>query len=163
MRLPALVVAAVLCAGPAFGQTSPVEPNPLNFGPGKIDASTAYRYIGQTVTACGRATQSDVNAADLVMGVSPYETIILFPPGTDPQAGANYSSKVVCVTGTVEAQDYPGIRAAIRVQDPSQIQVTSYQQPVQRCGPCLNPNGTISGRACYGGSSRRANEPIPPC
>jgi hypothetical protein len=28
---------------------------------------------------------------------------------------------------------------------------------------CVNPNGTISGRACYGGSARPANAPLPSC
>lgn len=34
---------------------------------------------------------------------------------------------------------------------------------VQSCGPCVNPNGTISGRACYGGGARPVNAPLPPC
>ena len=28
---------------------------------------------------------------------------------------------------------------------------------------CVNPNGTISGRACYGGGARPANAPLPAC
>lgn len=163
MRVPALVMMAMVGAGQAFGQAAVVEPNPLNYGPGTIDASTAYRYIGQTVKACGRAVQTDVHAANFVMGVSPFETIVLLPPGTALRVGADYSSKVVCVTGRVESQDFMGIRAAIRIEDRSQIQVITYQPPVQQCGPCLNANGTISGRACYGGGSRPRNVPLPPC
>jgi hypothetical protein len=94
VRSSVLLLAATMGAGQAFGQAV-VPPNVLNYGPGKIDASTAYRYIGQTVTACGRAVQTDVHAADFVMGVSPFETIVFFPPRTDPHIGEDYSLKVV--------------------------------------------------------------------
>lgn len=163
MKIFAVVLIVMSSAGYAFGQAAVVPPNPVDYGPGRIDASTAYRYIGQTATACGRAVQTDVRAADFVMGVSPYETIALFPPGTAPQIGANYNLKIVCVTGQVEPQDYMGIRAAIRVQNPSQIQLMVYQPPPQPSGPCLDSHGILHGRPSYGGSARPANAPLPPC
>jgi hypothetical protein len=162
MRKIALFMTMLMGAGQAFGQ-APVPPNVVNYGPGTIDASVAYQYVGQTVTACGRAAQPDVNVADFVMGVSPYETIVVFPRGTNPQVGMQYNSQIVCVTGRVDPQNYMGIRAAIQVQDLSQIVTAEYRPPVRRSGPCQNPNGTISGRAGYGLGAAPRNGPLPPC
>ena len=163
MREIVLFMTVLMCAGQAFGQAAVVPPNTVDWGPGNIDASIAYQYLGQTVTACGRAAQSNVALADFVMGVSPYETIVLFPPGTNPQVGAQYNGQIVCVTGRVEPQNYMGIRAAIQVQDVSQIAAVEQRQPARQCGPCVRPNGMISGRPCYGGNAPPRNAPIPPC
>ena len=68
----------------------------------------------------------------------------------------NYSFKMVCVSGPVKVgQLYMGLgRATIEVNSPSQIEVISGSGPYQpppstQCGPHRNPDGTISGRACY--------------
>ncbi len=121
MRLIA-VVAATLLGGQAFGQAGPVPPNTLDYGPGRIDASTTYRHIGQIVVACGRAAQPSGRAAFLLMGVSPYETVVAFPPGTDPREVTQYSFRMLCVSGLVQVGNlYMGLgRATIQLQNPSQ-------------------------------------------
>ena len=160
MRLPVLLIMAM--TAPAFGQfTPPVTPNPLNYGPGRIDASTAYRYIGQIVTACGGAYQSDPMSARFVMGVSPYETVVIFPPNTDPQEAARFSNRnqIICVTGQVtEPQEFMiGVRAVLY---PTHIETINPPTPVQS-GPCIDQRGMLHGRPTYGGAARQG--PIPPC
>jgi hypothetical protein len=136
------VAGCVLWAAQAFGQFAPpVQPNPYNFGPGRIDASTTYRYVGQTVTACGRAAQHNVSDQFFTLGVSPYDTVVAFPPSVNPQIVMNYSFKMVCVTGAVTVSGlYMGLnRATIAVNDPSQIQViggTGPYEPPPQVGEC---------------------------
>jgi hypothetical protein len=125
MRWPRWVVAfaaAIPLAGPAFGEAAVVPPNRLDYGSGRIDASAAYEHIGQMVVACGRAAQPFGRATFFLMGVSPYETVVAFPPGTDPSQVMPYSFKMVCVSGRVEVGTlYMGLgRATIALQDPSQ-------------------------------------------
>jgi hypothetical protein len=157
MKLLATIITALLGAGQAFGQAV-VTPNAVNYGPGKIDGSFTYRYIGQNVTACGRAAQHDPHQQFFTIGVSPYETVVAFPPEINPQAIMSYSFKMVCVSGPVTVgQLYMGLnRPTIEVNSPSQIEVLGDTGPYQpspspnaQCGPRRNPDGTISGRACY--------------
>jgi hypothetical protein len=58
-RIGMMLLLSMMLTTPAPAQLAhPVQPNPTNFGPGRIDASYAYQHIGQTITACGRAWHS---------------------------------------------------------------------------------------------------------
>ena len=136
----AAISAALVITGPGFAQTGPVPPNTLNYGPGRIDASTAWRYLNQQVTACGRAAHTHPQAAFLVMGMAPYETVIDFPSDIDPRDVEFYSFKMICVSGFVAEGALNGLRrAAIEIDDMRQIEVIGgtgmYQPPTQGCKP----------------------------
>jgi hypothetical protein len=157
--LPVVLIAMAIGSGPALGQFAPpVPPNTSNFGTGRIDASMAYQYIGQTISACGRAWQPDPQSPAFVMGVSPYEIVVFLD---NPQHAAYYSNQIVCATGLVQQpqQFIMGVRAAMYY--PQDVEIVEQPRPAQSCGPCVRPNGMISGRACYGGPPVRP--PFPPC
>jgi hypothetical protein len=155
------VLAMTVSAGQVFGQfAAPVQPNTLNYGPGRIDVTTAWQYIGRTVTACGRAAQTDPRSPNLVMGVSPYETVVIFPPDTDPQTAERFNGQIICVTGDVEQpqQFMMGVRAVLY---PQHIEAANEPPPVHASGPCIDQHGMVHGRATYGGPARQG--PLPPC
>jgi hypothetical protein len=88
--LPTLM-AVLYLSNEAFGQASVVDPNAFDYGAGRIDGSVAYRYVGQNVTACGFAMQP-ARVGFLTIGVSPHETVIVFPE-TDPVTVGLFRSK----------------------------------------------------------------------
>jgi hypothetical protein len=149
MKRPAIIGMALLWVGQAFAQSA-VPPNTANYGPGRIDGSLTYRYIGQNVTACGRAAQHDPQQRFFTIGVSPYETVVAFPLGTDPQSITNYNSQMVCVSGPVTGSElYMGVnRATIAVNSPSQIAVIGGTQPDQP-SPYQQPSSSRSDSGGY--------------
>lgn len=105
-------------ASPAFGQAGPVPSRGVNYGPGRIDADAAIQYVGQNVTACGRAAQTYFDGRNVSIGVSPRNTLIVLPP--DVEAG-RYTGEIICVNGLVRQE---AGRVAIDVTDAgAQIEV----------------------------------------
>jgi hypothetical protein len=126
MRRVGIVLLSIALASPAVAQfAQPVQPNPTNFGPGRIDASYAYQHIGQTITACGRAWHPQ-NSHLLLMGVPPYGMVANLPQWASMESIDNQlSNKIICVTGLVQQGGQPqayedmGYRSAsITVTDP---------------------------------------------
>ncbi len=131
MRLTAMLISLAMSVAlvvPALAQ--PVQPNPQNFGPGRIDASYAYQHIGQTITACGRAWHPQ-NSHLLLMGVPPYGMVANLPEWASMESIDNQlSNKIICVTGLVQQGGQPqayedmGYRSAsITVTDPKRITI----------------------------------------
>ena len=80
MKLFIIMIITLLGTWQAFAQAV-VQPNAVNYGPGRIDGSFGYQHVGQNVTACGMAAQHDPHQQFFTIGVSPYETVVAFRPG----------------------------------------------------------------------------------
>jgi hypothetical protein len=134
MRRIGMMLLSITLTTPALATfAQPVQPNPTNFGPGRIDASYAYRYIGQTITACGRAWHPQ-NSHLLLMGVPPYGMVANLPEWVSMESIDNQlSNKIICVTGLVQqggqtqAYEDMGYRsAAITVTEPNHVTILGH-------------------------------------
>jgi hypothetical protein len=68
--------------------------------------------MGQIITACGRAFQPDPRVPELIMGVSPFELLVVLD---DNAEATSLNAQMICVTGFVDQpqQAMMGVRAAM--------------------------------------------------
>jgi hypothetical protein len=129
-----IAAAALAFGGAALAQPAPLAPrNPVNYGPGRIDASQAADFIGRNVVACGLASHPNPTLHSLSLGryvpgngIMGADLLALFTPQADIYA---WDGKTICVGGVVRLQTItidPHTQRSvptIAVQDPQQVRV----------------------------------------